>query len=39
MGLDGDAPVPRAVEPRDFGKVVALPRVGGMHHRYVRRAA
>jgi putative transposase len=39
MGLDGDAPVARAVEPRELGKVVALPRVGGLHHRYVRRAA
>jgi hypothetical protein len=39
MGLDGDAPVTRAVEPSELGKVVALPRVSGLHHRYVRRAA
>jgi transposase InsO family protein len=39
MSLDGDAPVTRVVEPRTSGKVVALPRVGGLHHRYVRRAA
>jgi len=39
MGLDGDAPITRAVEPRELGKVVALPWVGGLHHRYVRRAA
>jgi putative transposase len=39
VGLDGDAAVTRAVEPRELGKVVALPRVGGLHHRYVRRAA
>lgn len=39
MSLSGDAPVTRAVEPKAFGKVVALPRVGGLHHRYVRRAA
>jgi putative transposase len=39
MSLDRDAPVTREVEPRGLGKVVALPRVGGLHHRYVRRAA
>ena len=39
MSLDSDAPVAREIEPRGRGKVVALPRVGGMHHRYVRRAA
>jgi hypothetical protein len=39
MSLDGDAPVTRVIEPRTSGKVVALPRVGGLHHRYVRRAA
>ena len=39
MSLAGDAPVTRAVEQKDFGKIVALPRVGGLHHRYVRRAA
>jgi len=36
MSLDIDTPVARALEPRALGKVVALPRVGGMHHRYVR---
>lgn len=39
MGLDGDAPITRAVEPTELRKVLALPRVGGLHHRYVRRAA
>jgi hypothetical protein len=39
MSLDGDGPVTREVEPRKLGKVVALPRVSGLHHRYVRRAA
>jgi hypothetical protein len=31
--------VTRELEPRELGKVIALPRVGGLHHRYVRRAA
>jgi hypothetical protein len=38
MSLDGDAPVTREIEPRELRKVVALPRVSGLHHRYVRRA-
>ncbi|MFC1642833.1 transposase [Myxococcota bacterium] len=36
--LDGDAPVSRAVEPPSNGSVVALSRVGGIHHRYSRAA-
>ena len=39
MSLDGDAPVTRSVELPAAGKVIALPRVAGLHHRYVRRAA
>jgi len=39
LALEKDAPEPRAVEPPAHGRVVALPRVGGLHHRYVRRAA
>jgi transposase InsO family protein len=39
IGLDKDAPEPRRRESIDGGKVVALPRVGGLHHRYTRRAA
>jgi transposase InsO family protein len=38
MSLDGDAPVPRAVDPPSNGSVVALARVGGLHHRYSRAA-
>jgi transposase InsO family protein len=38
LALDRDAPIPRAVEPRSRGKVVALPRVGGLHHRYASAA-
>ena len=39
LALDKDAPEPRAVEPPDHGRIVALSLVGGLHHRYVRRAA
>jgi len=39
LALEKDAPEPRAVEPPAQGPVVALPQVGGLHHRYVRRAA
>ena len=38
LALEKDAPEPRAVEP-EHGSVVALPQVGGLHHRYARRAA
>ena len=37
--LDGDSPDGRAVEPPELGEVVAHPQVGGIHHRYARRAA
>ena len=33
------APEPRAIQPPEMGSVVALPQVGGLHHRYERRAA
>jgi putative transposase len=39
LALEKDAPEPRAVEPPEHGRVVALPHVGGLHHRYVRQAA
>jgi putative transposase len=34
--LGQNAPVPRAVEPPERGRVVAEPMVGGLHHRYQR---
>lgn len=36
--LDADTPAGRGVEPPTLGKVVALPRAGGLHHRYARAA-
>ena len=39
LALDKDAPEPRERESTDGGKVIALPMVGGLHHRYTRRAA
>jgi len=37
--LDKDAPDGRPVEGPKAGRVVPLREVGGLHHRYVRRAA
>jgi putative transposase len=39
LSLDKDAPIPRPVQPPELGRVVELPEVGGLHHRYERRAA
>jgi transposase InsO family protein len=39
LSLEKDAPIPCAVQPPEFGKVVELREVGGLHHRYERRAA
>ena len=36
---DKDAPIPRPITPHSEGGVVAIPQVGGLHHRYERRAA
>jgi transposase InsO family protein len=34
--LDANSPDPREVEPPEKGKVVSMPMVGGLHHRYRR---
>ncbi len=39
LALGKDAPEPRAVQPPNVGPVIELPQVGGLHHRYERRAA
>jgi transposase InsO family protein len=38
LSLDRNAPVPREVEPPTMGKVIAIPQVAGLHHRYTRAA-
>jgi putative transposase len=38
LSLERNAPTPRRVEPRCEGRVVAIPHVGGLHHRYARAA-
>ena len=39
LSLEKDAPNSRKVEPPEFGKIVRVPQVGGLHNRYERRAA
>ena len=39
LGLDKEAPFERDVQGPELGKVVEFPEVGGLHHRYERRAA
>jgi putative transposase len=39
LSLNKDAPEPRQVQPAGMGDIVELPEVGGLHHRYERRAA
>ena len=39
LSLEKDAPTPRRVQPPGEGDVIACPEVGGLHHRYERRAA
>jgi len=39
LALGKDTPEPRAIQPPELGRVVEIPEVGGLHHRYERRAA
>jgi putative transposase len=39
LSLGKDSPDARAIQPPEMGRIIALPKVGGLHHRYERRAA
>jgi putative transposase len=39
LGLSKDTPDGRPVQSASAGRIVAIPEVGGLHHRYERRAA
>ncbi len=39
LSLNKDCPDSRPIMPRRTGKVIAIPQVGGLHHRYERLAA
>ena len=36
LSLDRNSPIPRDIEPPAKGKIISLPQVGGLHHRYSR---
>lgn len=38
LALNKDSPEAREVQPPDKGGIVQIPKVGGLHHRYERRA-
>ena len=39
LSLDRNSPAPREVERPERGRVISVPQVGGLHHRYTRVAA
>ena len=41
QGLDGDTPVLQTKQPQILGpsKLISIPVLGGLHHRYIRVAA
>ena len=38
LGLGKDCPDPRDDEPPEMERIITIPQVGGLHHRYTRRA-
>jgi putative transposase len=39
LALNKDSPEHREIQPPDQGRIVEISKVGGLHHRYERRAA
>jgi len=39
LSLEKDTPATRLVQPAELGRAIAVPQLGGLHHRYERRAA
>jgi putative transposase len=39
LALEKDTPEARSVQAAELGRIIAIPEVGGLHHRYERRAA
>ena len=39
LALEKDCPEPRPIQPPAAGRIIAIPVLGGLHHRYERRAA
>ncbi len=39
LSLNKDCPQPRRIQPPSASEIIAFPEVGGLHHRYERRAA